>query len=325
MSLSSKLAFTMLASAWASLALALLVRPDSVSRGLQLALLMSLLAVLIGRPLGARWSRRDHGGERAREGSQRARHEASGSTLEELRESERLITVGQLAAGIAHELGTPLHVVIARGKRILRREVPDSQTAHDAESIVHEGERMSRLIQQLLSFSRPRTPGRAPVELDALVHDVAALLTPMADARGVRLATRAAGVGVIEGDRDGLAEVLTNLGLNAIQATDPGRRVELAVLEPIALEGAPGGRYARVAVSDEGHGIPSRLRQRIFEPFFTTREVGEGTGLGLSVAWGIVREHRGFIDVESEPGVGSRFTVHLPLPERTRSAPASAA
>ena len=91
----------------------------------------------------------------------------------------------------------------------------------------------------------------------------------------------------------------------------------VAVCEPVPVQRDGAARtYARVAVSDEGPGIPEAVRKRMFEPFFTTREVGEGSGLGLSVAWGIVREHGGFIDVASEPGAGSRFTVHLPLPER---------
>lgn len=248
------------------------------------------------------------------------------TTLGELRHAERLTTVGKLASGVAHELGTPLHVVIARARRIGKRDT-DEDTRHDAESIEREGKRMSRLIRQLLDFSRPREPRLEPVALSSLATETATLLRPMADAKNVELSVDMKNDGAIEGDHDALVQVLTNLVVNGIQATEAGKAVRVCVDEPVrvVLDGEEKS-YARVAVSDEGHGIPGGLHQRIFEPFFTTREVGEGTGLGLSVAWGIVREHGGFIDVWSEPGEGSRFTVHLPLPfTGARLEPATAA
>ncbi len=296
------------------------VREGVLASGLLRALGVGVVAALLGAFVAWRAGvrRMDRLVERLRAERDEASTQAQDrhADRERLRHAEHLVTVGTLAAGVAHELGTPLHVVIARARRIVKRDL-DDVTTREAESIVQEGERMSRLIRQLVDFSQPRGQRRGHVTLRSLAHATTTTLRPIAAARQVRLELDAAADGDIEGDPEALSQMLSNLVLNGIQASGAGHTVTVAVREPIEVPRGDGARtYARLAVSDDGPGIPDAVKKRLFEPFFTTREVGEGSGLGLSVAWGIAREHGGFIDVSSEPGAGSRFTVHLPLPER---------
>lgn len=256
----------------------------------------------------------------------RADAEARIHALEELRHTDRLHTVGQLAAGIAHELGTPLSVVSGRARMILRSK--DSTAAHpQAEIIVRETERISNIIAQLLDFARKRPAERAPVELAPLLREVVTLLEPLAHKEAVTLTVHAPEAPVIiAADAGRLQQVFTNLvvnGLHAMKGRPGSLDVRLArVMRASPGEpGAPRKAFAAITFEDHGAGIAPEHLGRIFEPFFTTKEVGEGTGLGLSVSLGIVEEHGGAIDVTSEPSVGTKFTVVLPLAEAQEARP----
>jgi signal transduction histidine kinase len=240
--------------------------------------------------------------------------------MEQLRHADRLTTVGKLASGMAHELGTPLNVVAGRARLIAGGEVDGDEAKKSAQVVLDQADRMTRLIRQLLDFARPRAPKKEPTDLRALASRVTSLLGPIAQKAGVSVSVTAGGDDAFaEVDEGQLTQVATNLVLNAIQATPSGGKVELAVTRgeetPPADLGSKAGAprtFVRLEVADTGSGMDAATRARVFEPFFTTKPVGDGTGLGLSVSWGIVREHGGWISVESEPGRGSKFSVHLP-------------
>ncbi len=314
---------------------------------------MSILAVsalgfvLVGRPMrrlsefakriGAgdlrgelRIRQRDEIGELAEEmnqmcrrlelADQRLREETAAriGALEQLRHADRLKTVGTLASGIAHELGTPLNVVSGRAKMVSSGEVIGEEARESCQIIVDQVDRIARIIRQLLDFARRRSPDRGPCLLARLAGQTLTLLEPMAVKRGVILVLEEKDSSVqADVDAAQIQQALANLVVNGVQAMDRGGRLSVSIARsearpPADIAPAPGG-YACLAVEDQGQGIPPELVPRVFEPFFTTKDVGQGTGLGLSVAFGIARDHGGWIAVDSTPGQGSRFELFLPL------------
>jgi two-component system NtrC family sensor kinase len=275
-------------------------------------------------------SQRDEIGELAREMNQMcdrlhgaqeriaAETAARINALEQLRHADRLTTVGKLASGIAHELGTPLNVVAGRAKMIANGELEGPPARDSARTVVEQAERMTKIIRQLLDFARRRGPQTAPCDLSEIGRKAVALLKPLAAKTDVRL-EMVAGTApiVVPADYAQLQQALMNLIVNGVQATTNGGLITVEVgaqdVSPPVDHGGPTGRYAFLRVRDEGVGIPPEVLSRVFEPFFTTKKVGEGTGLGLSVSYGIIREHGGWIEVDSRPGGGSRFSVYLPL------------
>ena len=245
------------------------------------------------------------------------------SATEQLRHADRLTTVGKLASGLAHELGTPLNVVQGRARLISDGEVEGTDVIDSARIIVEQTERMTALIQQLLDFARPRPLHKAPLSLSGLATRVCELLATIARKSQVTLRQSLVEGLRVDADEGQLHQVLTNLVINAIHAMPDGGTVEIVTRE---LEQTPppyverrGHAWVALEVRDTGTGMDAQTRDRIFEPFFTTKQVGEGTGLGLSVSWGIVREHGGWIEVQSAPGEGSTFTVYLPRGTPPRS------
>jgi signal transduction histidine kinase len=240
------------------------------------------------------------------------------AALDQLRHADRLTTVGRLASGLAHELGTPLNVVAGRAQMILSGEGETrAEVEHAARVIVEQAERMTRIVRQLLDFARRRSPEKRAVNLAELAGHTVALLAPLASRRGVRLEGPAVDQRLeVEADASQLQQALTNLVVNAIQASPRESRVAVQVLAhegpPPGRAGGRPGRHAELRVRDEGAGITPEHLPAIFDPFFTTKGVGEGTGLGLSVASAIVQEHGGWIEVESAPGRGSSFGIWLP-------------
>jgi signal transduction histidine kinase len=240
------------------------------------------------------------------------------AALDELRHAERLATVGRLASGIAHELGTPLNVVGARAKIIMSERLARSEMADNGRIILEQAERISRLVQQLLNYARKRQLQSEAAEVTTLAAEALELLRPVADGAGVELELIDEAEGARpEVDRVLLQQVFLNLAMNAIQAMPAGGRlqVQLRRCAPPNRDGA--GESLAVTFRDQGEGIPEADKHRLFEPFFTTRQSGEGTGLGLSICQGIVEDHGGWIDVQSETGRGSTFTIYLPLPTAT--------
>lgn len=229
------------------------------------------------------------------------------AAIEQVRHADRLMTVGKLAAGIAHELGTPLNVIEARAEMIATGESTNDEAKGDAGVIVDASARMTRVLRQLLDFARPARASTSREDLAALANTIVDLLRPLASKRHVNVRVLAPEPTFASIDREQIGQVLTNLVVNAIHAMASPGTVEVAVSSE--------GDHARIRVRDEGTGIAKEHIPHVFEPFFTTKDVGEGTGLGLAVAHGIVRDHGGSIDVKSGLGEGTEFIVLLPKGE----------
>jgi two-component system NtrC family sensor kinase len=244
--------------------------------------------------------------------------EARISALEQLRHSERLATLGRLSSGIAHELGTPLNVVSGRAKLIADENLKKEDIVECSRIIKEQVERMARLIRQLLDFARRRAPQKSRIDLKNLSVQVLEMLKPVAVKQNVALKLlKNEDIPPVSIDPFQIQQVLINLVMNGIQAMPEGGRLEVRLHMKYARHPAISNgleqNYVAIYIKDEGEGIPSNHINHLFEPFFTTKSVGQGTGLGLSIAYGIVQEHGGWIDVQSEVGKGSCFTIFIPL------------
>ena len=243
------------------------------------------------------------------------------ATLEQLRHVDRLQTVGRLASGIAHELGTPLNVVSGRAALIASGKLCETDVTESARSIKSETDRMATIIQQLLDFARRRTPKRVSIDLHQVANQTAQLLDPLAQKKKVQIEVTDNDEPVIAFvDVGQLQQVLTNLIVNAIQSITSGGQVRIRMGHRFARppEGHTGDadHYDFIDIEDNGEGIAEENLNHIFEPFFTTKEVGEGTGLGLSLSYGIIDEHGGWLEASSQVDKGTCFTVYLPREER---------
>ncbi|MBX3233939.1 MAG: HAMP domain-containing histidine kinase [Labilithrix sp.] len=237
--------------------------------------------------------------------------------LEQLRHADRLRTVGTLASGIAHELGTPLNVIAMRAKMIESGEVPLEEAPANAKIIRSQTERVTKIVRQLLDFARRRVPNRTETDLAELAERTMHLLTALAKKSRVELRVDAAERVKLKVESSQIEQALTNLVINGIHAMPDGGELVIVVREEkeAASPDEPGvlKRCAVLEVTDTGVGISRENLERIFEPFFTTKAVGEGTGLGLSVTHGIVADHGGWMTATSTVGAGTRFTVYLPV------------
>lgn len=233
-------------------------------------------------------------------------------TVEQLRRMDRMSIVGEIASGLAHELGTPLNVVAGHARMISQREVEGSEVLSSAAVIDEQATRMTRILRALLDFARGWRPEKGVEELGALTAHAVSLVEPLARRRGVTL--RCADPGPVHAAVDGsqIEQVVTNLLVNAIDATPAGGQIRWSVHR--RDEGGAGPEVV-ISVVDDGRGIPPEDLPRLFEPFFSTKPAGEGTGLGLPISHGIVDEHGGRIEVRSVVGEGSCFEVVLPIGE----------
>jgi two-component system NtrC family sensor kinase len=240
------------------------------------------------------------------------------STQAQLLQAEKLSAIGQLVAGVAHELNNPLTSVIGYAQ-LLEGEMrdrpgapevrPPDALAHDLRRIAEESERAARIVRNLLAFARRQTAAREPHDVADLCSRVVALRSYELRLTGVELSTQfQPGLPRVIADGGQIQQALLNLLLNAEQAMR-GRSVRRLTVGARLDEAACA---VELYVSDSGHGIDTANLSRIFDPFFTTRDVGEGTGLGLSICYGIIRDHGGHIRVDSRMQVGTTFSVLLP-------------
>jgi signal transduction histidine kinase len=232
-------------------------------------------------------------------------HDTKLELFEQLRHADRLGTVGRLASGIAHELGTPLNVISGYAKLIASGQ-EDGDAARDAARIIGEqSKRVTDVVRQLLDFARRGQPRLEIVDVGPVLQRAAELVAMEGDKRSVCVVYHPSNVPILAPiDVTRLQQVIVNLAINAIHASPPGSEVVLALSR---IDGE-----VQIDVIDHGCGIPKEALSHVFEPFFTTKPIGEGTGLGLAVSHGIIEEHRGRIRVVSESGSGSTFTVCLP-------------
>jgi signal transduction histidine kinase len=248
-----------------------------------------------------------------------AETEARIAALEQLRHADRLKTVGRLASGIAHELGTPMNVVLARAE-LIGLEAPSETAVASVKIIKVQVQSMASMVRQLLDFGRRGRAHKQVVDLGELSERTVRLLDVLAKRQNVTLELGPCDAGVlVEVDGPQIQQVLSNIIENAVHAMPSGGtvtvRVERGPFWPVGNARIGGNGCARIAIEDQGIGIPPENLEHIFDPFFTTKEVGKGTGLGLSIAYGIVQDHGGWIEVSSTPAVGSRFLIYLPCAE----------
>ncbi len=225
-----------------------------------------------------------------------------------LAQSEKLAAVGQLAAGVAHEINNPLTAIQANAQLLQRSLVDsDSEQIEMVESIIEASGRATQAVRDLLDFSRREHYQVAPIDLNETIQRTLALMGPELGSRSISLQFDPAfDLPLINASQDHLQGVWLNLLINAIDAIDEGPGV-------ISIKSSHVEGSIKVEVADSGQGIPEDQISRIFEPFYTTKEPGRGTGLGLSVSHQIVTRHGGQILVSSQPGDGTTFTVILPI------------
>lgn len=226
-----------------------------------------------------------------------------------LPEPERLSVLAELVSGVAHELNNPLTTILGYAQLVPTLEGEDGRRA--MATIEREAQRAGRIVRNLLYFARQHRPRVEPVDLNALLQRVIEVRRYNLEAGKVQLDVRLGAVPELVGDQYQLEQVFLNLLTNAEQAVPNGGR--------IIVESSTVGEVARVTVTDTGAGIPEALASRVFEPFFSTRDTGEGEGLGLSIAYGIVQAHGGRMAAEQVPDGGARLVVELPVPPEARS------
>jgi two-component system cell cycle sensor histidine kinase/response regulator CckA len=241
---------------------------------------------------------------------------------DQLRQAERMQAAGRLAGGMAHEVNNMMTGVLGFSEFLLRSLAEDDPRRAEVQEIIRAGARAADVTRQLLAFTRQQLLHPEPLDLNAVLRDVEKMLRRYLGEDHVLELTLTDELGQIRADRGQLEQVLVNLLLNARDAMPDRGRVTIstarAPLDELYAQahagiGIPPGQYVCLAVTDTGVGMDPGIQARIFEPFFTTKPVGQGTGLGLSTVYGIVKQSDGFIWCYSEPGRGTTFKIYLPL------------
>jgi two-component system NtrC family sensor kinase len=236
------------------------------------------------------------------------RDERLQESAKKITESKKLATLGQLAAGIAHEINNPLGGIVMYS-HMLREDLVKEQNRENVEKIAREADRCKTIVKGLLDFARQTKPERTESNINHVLNEVIALLEQQAIFHNIDIVRdQSPSIPLIEVDVGQMQEVFMNLILNAAQAMDGDGT--LTTVTRLSDEGS----NVEIEIRDTGPGIPPDKIDKIFEPFYTTKEVGRGTGLGLSIAYGIVERHHGSIEVESVVGKGTSFFVRLPIP-----------
>ncbi|MFL5514852.1 MAG: ATP-binding protein [Gemmatimonadales bacterium] len=258
---------------------------------------------------------------RARQHQVRRYLEERSRAEEQERRRQRIEAIGSLAGGVAHEVNNMLAVMLGFTDLALRQLPPGSAPAADLQEVIRAGERAARITQQLLAFSRQQPNQPVVLSVAALVRELLKLLHQTLGAEYQLIIDLPADLPSVRADRIQLEQVLINLVLNARDATSPGGTISISA-QTVELDGAYAQRHADVAlrqgpyvmlsVTDTGRGMDAETLERAFEPFYTTKGVGQGTGLGLSTVYGIVKQAAGYVWIYSEPGYGTSVKVYLP-------------
>ena len=231
-------------------------------------------------------------------------------------QSERLASVGMLAAGVAHEINNPLGGILALSSLAVEDMKPDDPALPNLEEVIRQTERCRDIVKGLLEFSRQSKTGTEALDVNEVLQGTLSLVGGQAQFFNVEIVKDwDCAIPEVMADRSQLQQVFTNLLVNAAQAMDERGTITLATRYS-ASDG-----HVEIRISDTGRGIPPEMIDRIFDPFFTTKESGKGTGLGLSIVYGIVTKHGGTISARSRPGAGSTFTVRFPAAEAGAAAP----
>lgn len=225
----------------------------------------------------------------------------------QLRRTERVAELGTVASGMAHEIGTPMNVILGRAEYLMER-TKEEPVKKGLQTIISQVERITRVMNQLLAFARRRPVEHRALDLCQIIEDNLEIFQERLSHSNIIVETSfAEGCPLVCADADQMSQVLINLIMNAIHAMPDGGTLRLA------LASAPDRGMVTLTIADTGHGIPRDVITKVFDPFFTTKEFGKGTGLGLTVVKGIIEEHSGTIEVESEPERGTTVIICLPL------------
>jgi two-component system NtrC family sensor kinase len=232
-------------------------------------------------------------------------------TTRRIMESERLAHIGQLAAGVAHEINNPLQGIVTYSHLLLERATTGNGTRESLEKIVKQANRCRDIIRGLLDFARQRKPEKRPSSVNRILEECISLVDNQALFLNIRIVQQLApDLPRVLMDPSQIQQVFMNMIINAAEAMNGVGQLTLTT-QLVPADGA-----IEVRFTDSGHGIKEEDLDRIFNPFFTTKEVGHGTGLGLAISYGIVQEHKGTITVESQEGQGATFTIRLPVTSR---------
>jgi signal transduction histidine kinase/FixJ family two-component response regulator len=240
----------------------------------------------------------------------------------QLRHAQKMEAVGQLAGGVAHDFNNLLQAILGYAELAHESCLAGELPGEYIKEINKAGLRAKALVRQLLSFSRRQALKPVSLSINALLNDLASILRRVIGEHVDLRWQLADAIPPIMADRGEIDQVVMNLAVNARDAMPEGGQLTIST-EVVEVDAefcqsrawARQGRFVRLTVADTGAGIPLELRERIFEPFFTTKEVGAGTGLGLASVYAIVKRHQGLIDLTSEPGQGTRFSIFLPVNE----------
>ena len=228
---------------------------------------------------------------------------------EQMAQADKLASIGELSSGIAHEINNPLGIILGYTQLMLRNEPKGSDREADLKTIEKQVRYCKSIVEDLLNFARTSAPKKELCDVHAVIDDVIHFIRQHAKLDGIDIrANYDRRIGQLLIDQKKISQVLINLLMNAIYAV--GRQGEIT----ITTEVNGSNQKACIRVHDTGQGIQAKDLARIFDPFFTTKPTGQGTGLGLSVSYGIIKNHGGSIRVESTPGQGATFTIELPIP-----------
>jgi two-component system, NtrC family, sensor kinase len=229
---------------------------------------------------------------------------------EQMAQADKLASIGELSSGIAHEINNPLGIILGYTQLMLRNEPVASDRAPDLKTIEKQVRHCKSIVEDLLNFARMSAPKKEMCDIHKIIDDVIHFIRQHSKLDGIEIHTAYdRQIGSLLLDSKKISQVLINLLMNATYAI--GRKGAITVVTAVS----EGGRQAGIQVQDTGAGIQPKDLARIFDPFFTTKPTGQGTGLGLSVSYGIIKNHGGDIRVESTPGRGATFTILLPIPD----------
>jgi two-component system NtrC family sensor kinase len=230
------------------------------------------------------------------------------ATRQQIGQSEKMASIGRLAAGVAHEINNPLTGVLTFAHLLKEEANLDEQGKQDVDLIINETTRAAQIVRGLLDFARERPAVKAPLDINEVIRRTLQLLgNQKAFQQIVIVEDLEDDLPKVNGDENQLQQVLLNLSLNACEAMPDGGTL---LVSTVSQNG-----QVLIKVTDTGCGIKREHMDQIFEPFFSTKPVGKGTGLGLSVTYGIIQQHSGDLDVESQEGKGTTFTIALPCTE----------
>jgi signal transduction histidine kinase len=271
-----------------------------------------------------RWHRNDEFGELAQ--ALNSMSEKISKQRQQLRHVDQLKTVGRLAAGVAHEMGTPLNVISGRAGLMRSGKLTPQEMDESATAIQSEANRIAGIVRQLMDFARLNSPQKVSTDLRIVVDRTIELLRTIAEKNSVTMESSRSEQTPFTAfiDESRIQQVLTNIIMNAIQAMPAGGRVDVVLSNVDQVFSLPESadefeasdtdakHFVLIEIRDNGPGMDETMCDQIFEPFFTTKDAGQGTGLGLSIAHGIIEEHGGEITVESQLGAGTTFRIWLP-------------